>query len=100
MPDSDNIYAFKMSSPYSRRPHEGSAIHRLEKFHAVIKIEAFVEWPKSDLQQLLDDIEWNTPTPATIKCFRLAVTEWLQGSLHAITLDLIDYLVWKKLYIR
>lgn len=56
---------------------------------------------QSDLQQLLDDIEWNTPTPATIKSrnFWLAVTEWLQGSLQAKTLNLIDYLVvWKPLY--
>lgn len=56
MPDSDNIYALKTSSPYSRRAHEGSAIHRLEKFHAVARIEAFIDWPKSDLQKLLDDI--------------------------------------------
>lgn len=94
MPDSDNIYALKTSSPYSRRAHEGSAIHRLEKFHAVARIEAFIDWPKSDLQKLLDDIEWNTPTqrrqPLRSRSFWLAVTEWLQGSPRAKPLDLID----------
>ncbi|MCJ1347295.1 hypothetical protein MMC31_005518 [Peltigera leucophlebia] len=102
-PDSDKIYALKMSSPYSSRPHEGIAIHRLEKVSEVARIEAYVDWPKSDFQQLLYDIEWTTPMPATIisRSFRLTVTEWLPiGLLDYKSLNLLDYLtVWRKLYI-
>ena len=100
--NSDKIYALKISSPYSKRPHEGSILHRLENVPEVARILAYVEWPRSELQKHLYDIEWSNPAPATIisRSFRLTVTEWLPGSLQDKDLNLNDYLViWKKLFV-
>ncbi|MCJ1348971.1 hypothetical protein MMC31_007204 [Peltigera leucophlebia] len=83
-PDSDKIYALKMSSPYSSRLHEGIAMHHLEKVSDAARIEAYADWPKSDFQKLLYSIEWNTPMPVTTfsRSFRLTATECVEKALY------------------
>ena len=57
IPNSNKIYALKISSLYSKRLYKRSIFHRLENVPEVAKILAYVKWPRSELQKLLYNIK-------------------------------------------
>lgn len=93
------IFSLKMSSPYSIRAHEGSILTKINNISSVAHVEAFAEWRRDGLQNLLHTVAWDRPSDFHNRSFRLTVTEWIQDGIATTKFDLIETLdAWQKLY--
>lgn len=96
---SGKIFALKMSSPYSIRAHEGSILTKINNISGVAQVEAFAEWPRDGLQNILHTVAWDQPSDFHNRSFRLTVTEWIQDGIATTKIDFLETLdAWRKVY--
>lgn len=97
--NSGKIFALKTSSPYSIRAHEGLILTKLHNLSDVAHVEAFAEWPRDGLQNILHTVAWDRTSDLHNRSFRLTVTEWIQDGIATTKIGLIGTLdAWRKVY--